>query len=176
MPSLNAEFEPGSKWDSRTLFTAVVLLILSFASTNEFPLWDQTDRFFLPLLLGGVLLVFMNIVARLLRPKLSVCIFRLEDEILHICPVKNLQLSGWVALDSISIEVSEIACVRVYDFYSPGTKAGMYWVCITFLDRRVVEYNLEEQGLVREIVDYFNAELPQIDLDIDKSVQKQLSR
>ena len=122
------------------------------------------------------MLVVINIVARFLRPKLSVCIFRLEDQILHIRPVKNLQFSGWIALDTTSVDVSEIASVRVYDFYSPGTKAGMYWVCIEFRDRRVVEYNLEDQSLVRQIVDYFNAELPQVDLDIDERVRKQLSR
>ena len=118
----------------------------------------------------------MNIVARLLRPRLKVCIFRLEDHVLHIRPVKNLQFSGWVAHDTVSIEVSEIASVRVYDFYSPGTKAGMYWVCIEFQERRVIEYNLEDQSVVRNIVDFFKAELPQIDLDIDKRVRKQLSR
>ena len=176
MASLSAEFEQGSMWDSRVLLLSVVLVILSFASTYEFELWEQTDRLFIPMLSAGVLLVIANIVARLRRPKLNVSLVRVDGESIEICPVKNLQFSGWVVLDKLAVAVSDIAIVRAHDFYNPGTGAGMYWVCIELQDRRVVEYNLDDRELVRDILDFFDAELPGIELDVDSTVRAKLKR
>jgi len=168
MSSVIAEFEEGSQWDSRVLLLGIFLVISSFASTYGYGPWAATDRLFVPLLTAGVALVALNIAVRFFRPRLKVCILKLDGEFLEIRPVRNLQFSGWVALDPRAVRASDVARVNVFNFYTPATGAGMYSVSIELKDRKVVEYNLDSLSLVQEIVAFFETALPEVSLNVEK--------
>lgn len=163
-----AEFEKGSEWDSRVLLLGVVLVISAFASTYGYGLWAATDTLFVPLLTAGVALTVLNIAVRFLRPRLKVCLLRLDGEYLEIRPVKNLQFSGWVALNPVVVKASDVVRVNVYNFYTPATGAGMYSVGIELKDRKVIEYNIDRHSLVKEILAFFETTLPQVSLNIEQ--------
>jgi hypothetical protein len=108
---------------------------------------------------------------RLFRPKLKVCVFKIDGELLQIHPIKNLQFSGWVAQEPRTVNVSELENIKVYNFYTPATGAGMYWLSITFKNKKVVEYNFDNYELVKDSVAFFKTELPQVNLEVDERIK-----
>ena len=171
MQSVIAELEQGSEWDSRLLFFGVLFIISAFISTYETELWKASDKLLLPLLITGVSLVILNIFLRAIRPKLKITLIETKGELLQIYPVKNLQFSGWVVLEPILIEVSKLLKVKVHNFYTPATGSGMYWVCLEFSNKQVIEYNFNNYKLVKDLINYFNRNLPQVTLDVDERIK-----
>ena len=76
------------------LLSGVILVLTAFVSTFETELWSGNDRLLLPLLTVGVAIVILNILLRILRPKLRVTLLEISGDLLKICPVRNLQFSG----------------------------------------------------------------------------------
>lgn len=171
MKSVIAEFEKGSKWDFRLLLFGVLLVTAAFVSAYETDLWEGTDSLLLPLLAIGAFLIALDILLRLVRPKLKVTLFEVRDGLLKVRPVKNLQFSGWVANDSISIEISDISNVKAYDFYKVATKAGMQWVCLELKSKRVIEFHFDNPALLTEIIEFVKISLPGVELIVDPELR-----
>ncbi|MEW8507458.1 MAG: hypothetical protein AB2598_12190 [Candidatus Thiodiazotropha sp.] len=125
MKSVIAEFEQGSKWDSRLLFSGVVFVIIAFLFTYDTDIWKGSDHLLIPLGAIGISLVIFDILLRVIRPKLKVTLFEIRGNQLIFSPVKNLQFSGWLAEDTAVVSISDISSFKAYDFYSHGNKAGM---------------------------------------------------
>lgn len=171
MESVIAEFEQGSEWDSRMLFSGVLFVIGAFVSTFNTEIWEGNDSLLVPLLAIGVSLVALNIILRIKRPKLKVTLFQIQDDLLKICPVKNLQFSGWVTGKSVMVEVSNISNVKAYDFYNSGNHAGMYWVCVELKNKQVIEFNFDNPGLLKDIMKFVKNTLPSVELEVDPGIK-----
>ena len=171
MQSVIANLEQGSEWDSRMLFFGVLLVFTAFISIYDTGIWRATDKIFIPLLALGMCLVILNIVLRVLRPKLKVTVFEIQDDLLKICPIQNLQFSGWVAKEPIMVKITDLSMAKVYDFYSHGNKAGMYWVCLELKNRRVIEFNFDNHQLVNEIIEFIKSMLPSVELTVDERIK-----
>ena len=169
--SVVAELEQGSVWDPGMLFSGVALVITAFASTFETDIWEADDRYLIPLLTIGVSLVLLNVFLRIIRPKLRVTLFEIQDDLLKICPVRNIQFSGWVTKKPFTVDISEISDARVYDFYHSGTNAGMYWICLEFKNGHVVEFNLDNFDLVKEIIEFLRHSLPSKGVTVDARIE-----
>lgn len=152
------------------LLSGVILVLAAFASTFETELWGANDSLLLPLLAVGVSLVILNIFLRIIRPKLRVTLFEIQGDLLKIRPVKNLQFSGWVAKSPVTANVADIASVEAHDFYSHGTHAGMYWICLELSNGRVIELNTDNEGLVKEVVRFFRSVVPDVDITVDAKI------
>ncbi len=167
MKSVIAEFEQGSEWDSRLLLFGVLIVIGAFISTYETDIWEGTDSLLFPLLVIGASLVALDILLRLMRPKLQVTLFEAREDLLKVRPIKNIQFSGWVANDPIKIEISEISNVKAYDFYNVANKAGMQWVCLELKNKQVIEFHFNNPGLLTEIIEFVKTALPTVELIVD---------
>ncbi len=166
MDSVHAELERGSKWDARILAIGFSIIVLSFVSTFDSDLWEQTDRLFVPLLLAGVSLVLLDVILRLFRPKLRVCVLRREGDSLEISQIKNLPFSGWVSLGTTVVQTPDIVTVRVHNFYTMAAGATQYWVAIELKDRKVIEFNLGSPELVTDMLSFFESSMPEVPIDI----------
>lgn len=152
------------------LLSGVVLVLAAFVSTLETELWGANDSLLLPLLTVGASLVILNIFLRIIRPKLRVTLFEIRGDSLTICPVRNLQFSGWVSLSPVTVSLADIASVKAYDFYSHGTHAGMYWICLELSNGQAIELNTDNEGLVKEVVRFFDNVVPDVDITVDANI------
>ena len=153
------------------LFFGVVFIITAFATTFEIDAWQASDKFLIPLLTIGVSLVLLNVFLRIVRPKLRVTLFEVQDDRLKICPVNNIQFSGWVTKKPVTVDFSEISSARAYDFYNSGTNAGMYWICLELKNRHVIEFNINNLDLVKEIIEFLKSSLPGVDVTVDARIE-----
>lgn len=172
MKSVIAEFEQGSEWDSVMLFFGLLLIICGFLSTYDMEFWQASDRLLIPLVIAGVSLVLLNLFLRFVRPKLKVTLFEIQDDLLKICPIRNFQFSGWTARNPVTIEISEIVSIKAHDFYSIGTKAGMYWVCVELKNNQVIEFHFESARLLNEVIDFVKIRLPGVELELGRGWDK----
>ena len=170
MQAVHAELERGSQWDARILATGFLLVVLSFVSTFDTELWEQTDRLVAPLLVVGVSLVLLDVVLRLFRPKLKVCILRRDGDTLVIGRIKNLPFSGWISLGTTAVEMTDVVTARVHNFYTMAAGSTQYWVAIELTNRKVVEFNLGNPELVQDIVRFFETSMPGVPIDVGESV------
>ncbi len=175
METVHAELERGSKWDARILAIGCLLVVLSFVSTFDSDLWEQTDGLFVPLLMAGISLVFLDIILRLLRPKLRVCILSREGESLEIGHIRILPFSGWVSLSTTVVETQDIVTVRVHNFYTMAAGSTQYWVAIELKDRRVIEFNLGKPELVKDVLSFFESSMPEVPIEIGEWVSRRRS-
>jgi hypothetical protein len=171
LKSVIAEFEQGSKWDSRLLFFGVLFVICAFLSTYDTDIWQGSKHLLLPLSAVGVSLVIVDVILRIIRPKLKVTLLEIQGNQLKICPIRNLQFSGWLAGDPVTVSIDDIAGAKAYDFYNHGNKAGMYWVCLELKNQRVYEFNFDNSHLAREIIDFIRNTLPDVELKVDPKIR-----
>ncbi len=176
MDAVHAELERGSEWDARILAIGFLLVVLSFVSTFDSELWEQTDRFLVPLLLAGVSLVLLDVILRLFRSKLQICILRREGNSLQIGRIKNLPFSGWISLGTTVVETKDIVTVRAHNFYTMAAGSTQFWVAIELANRKVVEFNLGDRELLRDMLSFFESSLPEVPVDIDEQVSLMRSR
>jgi len=167
MKSVTAQFEQGSVWDPRLLLFGALLIIGAFVSSIESDIWKGTDSLLFPLLAIGVSFVALDILLRLVRPKLKLTLFEARDNLLKVRPIKNIQFSGWVASDPVKIEISAISNVKAYDFYNVANKAGMQWVCLELKDNQVIEFHFDNPDLLAEIIEFVKTALPTVELIVD---------
>ena len=170
MDAVHAVLERGSKWDARILAAGFLFVVLSFVSTLDSDFWKQTDRLFLPLLLAGVSLVLLDVILRLLRSKLHVCILKREGDSLEVGRIKNLPFSGWTSLGTTVVKMPDIVTVRVHNFYTMAAGSTQYWVAIELADRQVIEFNLGSPDLVKDMLSFFESSMPEVPIDVGEWV------
>ena len=168
--AVNAEFERGTAWDAVMLLFGVLFVIAAFLSLYETDIWTVEDGLFLPLLTIGVAFVILNICLRIVRPKLKVTLFERQGDSLKVCPVRNLQFSGWIAEAPVTLDIADIVSIKIYDFYSQATKAGMFWICLERSNQRVIEINTDNDDTVKDAIAFFAGTLPEIDMTVDAKI------
>jgi hypothetical protein len=171
MNKIIAEFEKGSEADPIILLTGVVIIISSFLTLHDTDIWQSREELWLPMMGVGCALIILNMFVRLFRKNLIVELISNDEESITIQPVKNLQFSGWVKKPLIKIQKQSIKSVKVYDFYSTGSHAGMYWVCFTFNSNHIVEFNIDDLSIVKDIIEFIKTYLCNVDLILDERIK-----
>ena len=94
-------------------------------------------------------------------------ILEVEGNVLTVHPIRNVQFSGWVADDPVSVDIAELTGIKAFNFYSVGNKAGMQWVCLELGNRKVIEFHFETPDLLARTIDFVKSSLPEVELTMD---------
>ena len=149
----------------------VVLIVSSFLTLYDTNIWSSNKSLWLPIFGLGCVLIFINIIMRFTRKKLVVELISNDGEFITIHPVKNLQFSGWIKKPLIRLQKQSIKSVKVYNFYSTGSHTGMYWVCFTFNSNNIIELNIDNYSIVKDIIKFIKIHLCNVDLILDERIK-----
>ena len=168
---VTATFEKGAEADQLILSGGVILMISSFLTLYDTNIWNPNESLWLPIFGLGCILILINIIMRLTRKKLVGELISNDEESITIQPVKNLQFSGWIKKPSVKLQKRSIKSVKIYNFYSTGSHTGMYWICFTFNSNNIIELNIDNYSIVKDIIKFIKTYLCNVDLILDERIK-----
>lgn len=170
---VHVELERGSKIDPVMLLLGVSTMILGFLTMYDTDIWSAREDLWAPIAGAGAALVILNLLVRIVRPKLAVDLLTDKGDRIMLRMPKNLQFSGWVNDQQIEVGKSEIKTAKVFDFKthtSTGT-AGMYWISFELKSGRILQSHLEDGAVIRQVIEFIRARMPQVDLIVGDRIK-----
>lgn len=173
MDTVTAEFEQGSKYDPLCLLTGVALIITGFLTLNDYDFWESRDYLWAPISGLGCGLIILNVVLRVIRPKLKLDILLKQDDTLLIQLPSNIQLSAWVNDQVKEAKISDIKCINVSDnrrttHHGP---VGMLTVGFDLSPCQYIEGNIDDPLIVKDIILFAKHHLSEVPLHMDELVK-----
>jgi hypothetical protein len=166
MKVIEAELSKGSYADPMILLSAFLFCVLGFSFMYETDFWVENEYSWKPLIILGVALFLVYFYRRLFSGKLRFALAKEQGSSVLFQKAEHITASGWVLAAQEKVAKKDILCVKVDNFYNVATNTGMYWVCFTLKDRRVIEYSVNDRAIVENIKDFVSRVLPDAELEV----------
>ena len=168
MEAVKVKLNKGSRADPVILLLAVMVCVFGGLLQYETDFWARNEYAWEPVVLIGAFLFLIYFVRRLFSGNLQFAL--ISDDVSHLIfqKAEHITMSGWVLGTKECVEKKDVVSVKVENFYSYATHAGMYWVCFTMKDRSVIEYRINDCGIINKIREFVATAIPDAELAVGK--------